>query len=346
MSVVRPRGENVRRYILENIEQHAADISKQTSAHFKISRQAVNKYLQKLVFEKALVEIGTTRGKSYKLAPLLEWSQTYHMNVHLEEDVIWTKDVLPLLGKMPDNVSEIWFYGFTEMFNNAIDHSGATEITVYVKKTAVNTEIIIADNGIGIFKKIQAALNLLDESHAIFELSKGKLTTDPARHTGEGIFFSSRVFDDFAIYSGAIVFSHAFGDHHDFLSELPRANEGTAVWMKLNNHTARILLKIFKEYQSNDEEYRFNKTVIPVKLAQYGHENLISRSQAKRVLARIERFQVVILDFSGVNAIGQAFADEIFRVFSNSHPNIELGFVNANQEIKQMIERAKHNIVG
>jgi len=345
MSVVRPRGEAVRRYILDHVEQNAGDISKKTAVHFKISRQAVNRYLKKLVAEKILVEIGTTRGKKYKLSPLLEWSRVYPLTAHLEEDIVWTKDVLPLLGKMPDNVSGIWFYGFTEMFNNAIDHSGGTEITVNVKKTAVSTEIIIADNGIGIFKKIQRALNLLDERHAIFELSKGKLTTDPARHTGEGIFFSSRVFDDFAIYSGSIIFSHVFGDHHDFLSELPSANEGTAVWMRLNNHTARTLSKIFKEYQSNDDEYRFNKTVIPVKLAQYGNENLISRSQAKRLLARIEVFQVVILDFSEVNSIGQAFADEIFRVFAKSHPDIELRFVNANQEIQQMISRAKNNTV-
>ena len=346
MSVVRLRGEAVRRYILDHVEQHAADISKITATHFKISRQAVNKYLQKLVSEKALTEIGTTRGKSYKLCPFIEWQECYHLNNHLEEDVVWTKDVLPLLGKMPDNVSEIWFYGFTEIFNNAIDHSGGTDITVYVKKTAVNTEIIISDNGIGIFKKIQAALNLLDERHAILELSKGKLTTDPIHHTGEGIFFSSRMFDDFAISSGSIVFSHTFGDHHDFLSELSKANDGTSVLMKLNNHTARTLLKIFKEYQSNDDEYRFNKTVIPVKLAQYDNENLISRSQAKRVLSRIDLFQVVVLDFSGVKSVGQAFADEVFRVFAKTHPKIELRSVNANQEIQQMIDRAQNNTIG
>ena len=339
------RGEVVRKYILDNVEQHANDISKITANYFKISRQAVYKYLKKLVLEKALIEAGSTRGKLYKLASLLEWSKNYSLRDHLEEDVIWTKDVLPLLGKIPDNISEIWFYGFTEMFNNAIDHSEGTEITVFVKKTVINTEILISDNGIGIFKKIQGALNLLDERHAIFELSKGKLTTDPAHHTGEGIFFSSRVFDDFAIRAGSIVFSHVFGDDHDFLSEQSKSSEGTSVWMKLHNHTARTLLKVFKEYQSNDEEYRFNKTIVPVKLAQYGNENLISRSQAKRVLARIDVFQIVILDFSEVHSIGQAFADEVFRVFTNNHPKIELRYIHANQEIQRMIDRAINNKV-
>lgn len=85
------------------------------------------------------------------------------------------------------------------MFNNAIDHSGGTAITVQINKTAISTEIIISDDGIGIFKKIQSEFDLLDERHAIFELSKGKLTTDPRNHSGEGIFFTSRMFDQFEI---------------------------------------------------------------------------------------------------------------------------------------------------
>jgi len=54
---------------------------------------------------------------------------------------------------------------------------------------------------------------------------------------------------------------------------------------------------------------------VPVKLAQYGNDKLVSRSQAKRLLARVELFKVVMLDFTNVPTIGQAFADEIFRVF-------------------------------
>ena len=57
----------------------------------------------------------------------------------------------------------------------------------------------------GIFKKIQKALDLLDERHAILELAKGKLTTDPKHHTGEGIFFTSRMFDEFTILSGGVL---------------------------------------------------------------------------------------------------------------------------------------------
>ncbi|MHB8254030.1 MAG: STAS-like domain-containing protein [Acidiferrobacter sp.] len=167
----------------------------------------------------------------------------------------------------------------------------------------------------GIFKKIQTALGLLDERHAVLELSMGKLTTDPNHRSGEGIFFCSRMFDAFNILSGGVYFSHTFRETKDWILEHESTGR-TIVWMELNNHTSRTDKAIFDQYTSGDD-YGFNKTVVPVRLAQYGNEKLISRSQAKRLLARIERFKVVILDFSEVDMIGQAFADEVFRVFAH-----------------------------
>ncbi len=340
MTRARTRGEDIRRFILENVEKHPANISKLTSGHFGITRQAVNKHLLRLASEHALSETGKTRNRSYKLCPLLEWDQQFEITTKLAEDLVWRNEITPVIGQMPDNVMDIWHYGFTEMFNNAIDHSGGSEIYVRIRKTAANTEMALLDNGVGIFKKIQAELGLLDERHAILELSKGKLTTDPRNHTGEGIFFSSRMFDAFDIVSGGVYFSHKFGDAEDWIIERERFETGTAVWMKLNNHTARATKKIFDQHSSGDD-YGFNKTVVPVKLAQYGNDKLISRSQAKRLLARVELFKVVIFDFNGVESIGQAFADEIFRVFAQRHPEIELYPYKANSAVKRMIERAK-----
>jgi STAS-like domain of unknown function (DUF4325) len=76
-------------------------------------------------------------------------------------------------------------------------------------------------------------------------------------------------------------------------------------------------------------------------IAQYGNDKLISRSQANRLLARVEVFKTVIFDFAGVPTIGQAFADEIFRVFPNRHPEIRISSVNENEEVARMIKRAK-----
>lgn len=340
MVKVRTRGEDIRRFILEHVEKHPTNISKIASEHFGITRQALNKHLQRLTAEHALKESGHTRNRIYKLTPLLEWKQVYKIGQGLAEDVVWRKDIEAVLGNIPDNVLSIWYYGFTEMFNNAIDHSGGTEISVQIRKTATSSEILIHDNGFGIFKKIQTTLNLLDERHALFELSKGKLTTDPENHTGEGIFFTSRMCDSYGILSRGVYFSHKFGELEDWLLENNQFTSGTSVWMKLHNHTARTSKKIFDQYTSR-EGYGFNKTVVPVKLAQYENDQLISRSEAKRLLARIELFKNVIFDFTDVNSIGQAFADEIFRVFSAKHPEIKFSIIHANANVKRMIERAK-----
>ena len=129
-----------------------------------------------------------------------------------------------------------------------------------------------------------------------WELSKGKLTTDPVNHTGEGIFFSSRMFDEYAILSGGVYFSHEYNKPEDWIMERNNPITGTTVFMKMANNSARKIKSVFDDYASG-VDYGFDKTVVPVSLARYGNEWLVSRSQAKRLLARIDRFKIVILDF-------------------------------------------------
>lgn len=339
MGGVRVGGEVVRKFLIENIDAHPADIVKVASEKFNCSRQAVHQHVRRLVGEGAVLVSGNTRSKRYSLAKLLEWTKQYEVTRELAEDAIWRNDVAPLLGKLPDNVLNIWHYGFTEMFNNVIDHSEARCVVVSVRKTAAATRIQIYDDGVGIFKKIQAALELLDERHSVLELAKGKFTTDPANHSGEGIFFSSRMFDEFDILSGEVNFSHEFDKKEDWILQRRTPRGGTIVTMLLHNHTARTTKKVFDKFSSG-EDYGFNTTVVPVKLMQYGDDNLVSRSQAKRLLTRIDRFKVVMLDFSGVTSIGQAFADEVFRVFGSKHPEVDLVPMHTSFAVKRMISRA------
>ena len=343
MTHPRTTGDTIRRFILEHVEKSSPDVTKVTAQKFGITRQAVNKHLRRLLEEGALKRSGNTRARVYTLAPLVEWHRDFEIEPNLAEDLVWTRQVKAVLGDLPANVLDIWQYGFTEMVNNAIEHSGGSTISVHVEATAGTTKMFVTDDGYGIFKKIQNALGLLDERHSILELSKGKLTTDPEHHTGEGIFFSSRMFDLFAILSGGVYFSHSFGDDKNWLMEQHNLFDGTAVFMKLSNRTPRTSKEIFDEFSSGDD-YGFTKTVVPVRLAQYGSDRLISRSQAKRVLARVELFRTVLFDFAGVENIGQAFADEIFRVFALQHPDMELAPVNANPDVMRMIARARHTV--
>ncbi|MDR2208186.1 MAG: DUF4325 domain-containing protein [Azoarcus sp.] len=338
MSKVRTGGELVRKFLIENMDQHPSDVVRLTAEKFGCTRQAVHKHLQRLVTEGAVIVSGATRNKRYALAQVVHWEKIYTVKEGLAEDVVWRHDIVPQLGNLPENVLHIWQYGFTEMFNNVIDHSGATEVFVRLTKTSAATTIKIYDNGIGIFKKIQTALDLVDERHAVLELAKGKFTTDPENHSGEGIFFSSRMFDEFNILSGEVYFSHEFDKKEDWIIQ-GNTQDGTFVTMVLHNYTSRTTKKVFDKF-TTEEDYAFTKTVVPVKLMQYGDDNLISRSQAKRLLARFDRFKIVMLDFSGVTLIGQAFADEVFRVFKAKYPGVELIPIHASTEVRRMISRA------
>jgi anti-sigma regulatory factor (Ser/Thr protein kinase) len=329
--------EDIRRFILKRVEDYPTDIAKRAAIRFDISSHAVNWHVKRLSDEGLLEATGNTRGRRYKLKILSEWTRYYDIEPGLTEDTAWD-DVRPVLGVLPENLMSIWNTGFTEMFNNALEHSEGKYIYLHLRKTAVNTEIAIHDNGVGIFTKIQRALSLTDIRHALLELSKGKFTTDPTRHTGEGIFFTSRMCDSFDILSSGLYLSHKATEELDMLLQRDRFTTGTAIWMKIENDSTREAEKVYLKYTKAPDS-GFAKTIVPVRLAQYGGENLISRSQAKRVLAGLEKFAVITLDFAGTKAVGQGFADEIFRVFVNAHPEIEVRYMRANPSVTVMIKR-------
>ena len=112
--------------------------------------------------------------------------------------------------------------------------------------------------------------------------------------------------------------------------------------MGISFTSTRKLTDIFNEFADPaDNNYSFDKTIVSVKLVQYEGESLVSRSQAKRLMARVEKFRTAMLDFEGVQSIGQAFADEIFRVYKSAHPGVIIATINVSEEIMTAIHRAK-----
>ena len=89
------------------------------------------------------------------------------------------------------------------------------------------------------------------------------------------------------------------------------------------------------------DDYTVTETEVPVRAVRHDDEQLVSRSQAKRLLARVEQFRTVRLDFIRIDVIGPAFADEIFMVFALRHPDVELIAIYANADVERMIARAK-----
>lgn len=328
----------IRRRALTLISEDGQGVAGRLGAEFGLSRQVVSGHLQALVREGQIVAEGSTRARSYRLATLREDQRSYTRN-GLHEDVVWQEVFAPVVADLPENVRDIWRYGVTEMVNNAIEHSGSATVQVGVRRNALLTDGWVADDGEGIFLKIQKALALYDPRESILELAKGKLTTDPAHHSGEGIFFASKVFDAFDIQSGSLHFRHD-DSALDVLMERPADAPGTLVLMRLANDSTRTAKSVFDTF-ATPEEFSFAKTLVPVRLAQYEGEKLVSRSQAKRLYQRFERFRHVVLDFEGVAEIGQGFSDELFRVFATAHPAVELSPINMTEAVRQMVSRAR-----
>jgi len=335
------RGERIRRFILESIEKNPTGITSLVVDKFKISRQAATRYLTQMVQSGQLTAQGSTKDRSYALGTPLEFVKEYGLKESRDESQIWLDDFRGLFKGVPDNITHIFEYGFTEMVNNVIDHSEGRILEAGFKRTAGDIFVSVQDDGIGIFRKIKEAYHLSDERQSILELSKGKLTTDPKKHTGEGIFFSSRAFDHFSIKSHELIFSHWVEEESDFLLHQKDQSKGTVVFMVMKLDSKKTLKEVFDEFSSTDGNYSFDKTVVPVRLAQYEGEDILSRSQAKRLMARVENFKTVVLDFEGVKSIGPAFSDEIFRVYKNEHPNVKIIPTNASEEVVKMINRGR-----
>ncbi len=148
------------------------------------------------------------------------------------------------------------------------------------------------------------------------------------------------MFDRFSILSGPLFWSHNEGEDDWPLEDRAELIWGTHVTMVIHKNSERTRRQVFDPFADpSDQGYAFSRTHVPHSLARYGPESLVSRSQAKRVLARFDRFREVLLDFEKVDSLGQAFADEIFRVFARKHPQIRLVVLNAVPEVEKRIAR-------
>jgi anti-sigma regulatory factor (Ser/Thr protein kinase) len=329
------RFEELVRTVTTDVAEHPRDLTRHYAERLKVSRVAANKYIQRLEQEGWIARSGPSTHPVFSLGYKRRVARLYSLT-GLEEHVVWERDFKPYFSFAP-NIQSIASHGITEMVNNAIDHSAGTSVFIWADQDENALWIIISDNGVGIFAKITAALGLPDMRQALFELAKGKLTTDPSKHTGEGVFFTSRMFDSFEISANGLRFNHDAASPHDWLQEEPGVfPDGTAVFMRIALNSTRTPAEVYSQFTDAPEDYDFSRTVVPMKLARFGDEQLVSRSQAKRLIARFDRFRTVILDFSEVQEIGQAFADELFRVYANSHPEVELVPKNMTEQVNQM----------
>ena len=336
MSFTKEKRNAIQHYLLEKIDAEDPDFIRKASDSFHVTDKTLYRYLHELTAHNILEK----SGRHYRLhAEKHSYSLERSDMKNADEDRIYKQYVRDSVSDLPENVRDIWYYAFTEMMNNAIDHSEAKTIRFSVEKSYLSTTVIICDDGIGIFRKIKEYFLYETLDEAVHDLFKGKLTTDPEHHTGEGIFFTSRLLDQFAVISNGKLFTH--DKYEELIADLkePLASSGTDtlpgtfVFMRLSNFSSKSSDEVFEAYE--DEDNSFTRTQIPLKNIYESWP--VSRSEAKRLCRGFDRFLEVELDFTDIAKIGQGFAHELFVVWQNAHPEVRLIPVGANTAVRKMI---------
>ncbi len=342
---------NNKEKIIEIINKNGKVTSSEITSLLNVSRQYVNMVISDLIQEKKVIKLGGTRNAFYvsseyvKTHPdiLPDTFKKKYKNIALEEHKVLMEieEKLPSIGNIPENIKSIFTFAFSEMFNNAIEHSQSKIISTEVSLKAGKLIFSVSDSGIGVFRNIMKKKELQSEIEAIQDLLKGKTTTMPKSHSGEGIFFTSRSADIFSLNSFGyqLVTSHTIPK----IRQSAIKKRGTEVVFEVSLESTLHLNDVFKKYTNltDNSDHGFDKTEIRVKLYTTSGVH-ISRSQARRILSGLENFKVILLDFEQVPIVGQAFADEIYRVFKNTHPNIEIKEENMSEGVRFMVERAKN----
>jgi anti-sigma regulatory factor (Ser/Thr protein kinase) len=339
--------------IQQLIQERGRITTSEISELLGVSRQYANIVISDLIAENEVVKIGSTRSAFYVSHGYIKnnpdtlptvFKKTYK-NESLEEHKVLMEieEKFPKLAELPENVKSIFVFAFSEMFNNAIEHSQSKTISIEVAIRNGQVSFIVTDSGVGAFRNIMNKKSLKSELEAIQDLLKGKTTTMPKSHSGEGIFFTSKSADLFLLDSFDYELSINAIKPNISIHHLPIKKRGTKVTFSINTDSDRHLNDVFKRYTNltDKSDYGFDKTEIRVKLFTTGGIH-VSRSQARRVLSGLEKFKIVMFDYDQVPMVGQAFADEIYRVFKNSHPNIVLQNENMNEGVKFMVERSMH----
>ena len=164
------------------------------------SRQYIVRLLSRLMSQGEIHRRGKTRAAKYypgKASDEINRLELIKERKSLSEHVVFeeVRKRLQLDARLNKNCLIIFDYAFTEMLNNAIDHSQSKKVWINVEIDHANITFIIKDLGIGAIESIKQGFEISDDFLALEHLFKGKQTTAIEAHSGQGIFFTSKAVD-------------------------------------------------------------------------------------------------------------------------------------------------------
>lgn len=313
---------------------HPHDLPQHLMQRLDIGRRGAGMLISRLMAAQWLHNDGTDRRPVYRPGALRQIVRQYPLD-GLQEDMPWRRDFAPHFD-LPIEVRRMAQHAFTELLNNAIDHSGGSTVTVSMRQTPLHLQLLVSDNGCGLFERMARSFDIADPQLAMFELSKGKLTSQPERHCGHGLFFASRLADVFDVHANQAAFQHQAWSPQAWRGTKATPHGGTCVYLAIALDTSRTLESVLRAHSLDASGHGFDRTEVHLKLLA-GTELLVSRADARRVASRLEHFGQADIDFSGIEAVGHGFADELFRVFRRGHPGVSLQPLGMTPAVSSMV---------
>lgn len=325
-------------WITEAALLHGSDLPAHLMQRLSVSRRSASHVLRRLAQLQWLTGIDGGRRKTYRPGPMRQVVRRYPLQ-GLQEDLPWRVDFAPCF-ELPAHVHRMVQHAFTELLNNAIDHSGGAQVTVSVRQTPQQVQLLISDDGCGLFKRIADTFEVADPSLAMLELSKGKLTTAPDAHSGRGLYFTARLADVLDVHANHAAFQRRAWDGQRWHAARAMPRGGTSVYMAIAMDTQRTLDQVLRASSVAEGGYTFDTTHVPLSLISAGTA-LASRAEARRATSRLTQFRRAELDFTGIADVGHGFADEVFRVFSRANPAVQLVPLGMNAQVAAMVASAR-----
>jgi anti-sigma regulatory factor (Ser/Thr protein kinase) len=327
-------------WITPAAQAHPTDLPAALARRLDVSTRRARTLIGQLERLGWLARGGTTRRPEWKPGPLRQVVQRYPLP-GLEEDRPWRRDFAPHFELAP-HVARLVQHAFMELVNNAVDHSGGTCVTVSMRQTALHVQLLVSDDGVGLFERVADAHELHDPALAMFELAKGRLTSQPERHAGRGLYFVARAADVFDLHANRNAFQHRGLEDRGWMRHGRAAAErGTTAFVGIALDTERTLDAVLRSSSSDCARYGLERARLPLRLLAADGLALDSRAQARRVAARLAALRRADLDFAGVTEIGHSFADELFRVLPSMQPQLAMHAVNAAAPVARMIEMVR-----
>lgn len=317
--------------------EHLVDV---VAARLAVPRRSAQAVLRRLAAAQWLQRDGTPRKPAWRPGTLRQVVRHYPL-AGLMEDRPWRQDFAPYFP-LPPNVQRMAQHAFTELVNNAIDHSGGTQVTVSLRQTPAHLQLLVSDDGCGLFRSIEQSFDIGEPTLVMLELAKGRLSSQPQRHSGLGLLVTSQLADVFDLRANAHGFQRrawSTTPWHPMPTAAPLAGRpGTSIYLAIALDTSRTLDSVQRSLSADGRSFAFDRVQVPLRLlAGDSQPVLASRAEARRVASRLAGFRRAEIDFTGLSEIGHAFAHELFAVIRRERPDLELVPIGAAPPVAEML---------